>query len=74
MDVQAMINRFTQIAHMSEDPELLTCLSVLHFIDRDYDQAVTYFKSSLKLDPSNYSLWNKLGATLAHLGYPDEAI
>ena len=49
------------------DPELKvfihkkTCLAVLHFIDRDYDAAVEFFKSSLKADPSNYSLWNKLG-------------
>ena len=49
------------------DPELKvfihkkTCLAVLNFIDRDYDAAVEFFKSSLKADPSNYSLWNKLG-------------
>ncbi len=28
----------------------------------------------MKSDPTNYSLWNKLGAALAHLGKPDEAI
>lgn len=29
---------------------------------------------ALKYDDKNYSLWNKLGATLAHLGKPDDAI
>jgi peroxin-5 len=75
-NVENIINIFTQTSnsHNNSDPELLTVLSVLHFIDRDYDQAVHYFKASLKLDPSNYSLWNKLGATLAHLGHADEAM
>jgi len=35
---------------------------------------VGLFDRALKLDPSNYSLWNKMGASLAHLGRPDEAI
>ena len=32
------------------------------------------FKEALNLDPNNYSLWNKMGATLAHLGKADEAM
>ena len=28
----------------------------------------------MKFNPDNYSLWNKLGATLAHLGRTEEAI
>ena len=49
-------------------------MSVLHFIARDYDNSVVLFREALKYDNSNYSLWNKLGATLAHLGRADEAI
>lgn len=49
-------------------------MSVLHFIARDYENSVILFKEALKFDTSNYSLWNKLGATLAHLGRADEAI
>lgn len=49
-------------------------MSVLHFIARDYDNSVILFREALKFDNSNYSLWNKLGATLAHLGRADEAI
>jgi len=47
---------------------------VLHFIARDYESSVTLFREALKFDNSNYSLWNKLGATLAHLGRAEEAI
>lgn len=47
---------------------------MLYFIKRDYEIAVGLFDKALKIDSSNYSLWNKVGATLAHLGKPDEAI
>ena len=40
----------------------------------DYKNSVTLFNEALKHDPTNYSLWNKLGATLAHLGRTDEAM
>ena len=35
---------------------------------------MTLFRGALQFDNQNYSLWNKLGATLAHLGRVDEAI
>lgn len=50
------------------DPELLNSLAVLHFIGRNYDKSVELFRASLNFDKDNYTLWNKLGATLAHLG------
>jgi len=56
------------------DPELSTCLAVLYFVKRDYKASVNLFNEALQFDPNNYSLWNKLGATLAHLGRADEAI
>ena len=49
-------------------------LAVLYFIARDYEKGVILFREALKLDPENYSLYNKLGATLAHLGRADEAM
>lgn len=49
-------------------------MAVLFFISRDYKSSVNLFNEALKHDPSNYSLWNKLGATLAHLGRTEEAI
>ena len=32
------------------------------------------FREALAIEPDNYSLWNKLGATLAHLGKTEEAL
>ncbi|KAL4481441.1 hypothetical protein ABPG74_007530 [Tetrahymena malaccensis] len=57
-----------------QNPDLHVCLAVLQYISRDYQGSVESFREALKYDPSNYSLWNKLGATLAQLGKADEAI
>lgn len=56
------------------DSELHTSLALLNFISRDYTTSLYHFNEALKFDPKNYSLWNKLGATLAHLGKSNEAI
>ena len=56
------------------DPELHCSQAVLHFITRNYDYSLNHFNEALKYDPTNYSLWNKLGSTLAFLSKPSEAI
>ncbi len=84
-----MIELFSRAANLNpNDPDLLvniytykyiyaykqSCLAVLHFIARDYEKSLVCFRNALQFDTKNYSLWNKLGATLAHLGRADEAI
>lgn len=72
---QNMLQHFEQArASNPQDPELATSLAVLYFIARDYKASVSLFNEALKYDTNNYSLWNKLGATLAHLGRADEAV
>lgn len=50
----------------SEDPDLYTVLGVIFNLSRDYESAESAFQEALKRDPTNYSLWNKLGATQAN--------
>lgn len=54
--------------------DLHLALGVLHNLSRDFDRAVSCFKTALDLRDSDYSLWNKLGATLANSGRSGEAI
>lgn len=56
------------------DSELLIATGVLQHLGRDYDGAIASFRAALDLAPGDYSLWNKLGATLANHSHSGEAI
>jgi len=56
------------------DAELQVAMGVLHHLARQYDAAIAAFEGALKLQPQDYSLWNKLGATLANNARSSEAI
>lgn len=58
----------------SGDADLLTALGVAHNLGRNYDGAVAAFRRALELSPHDYSLWNKLGATLANSSRSAEAL
>jgi peroxin-5 len=73
----SLIKAFDDAAKMNPndpDPELLSAGAILFFIKREYEVAIDLFNRALNLDPTNYLLMNKVGATLAHLGRADEAI
>lgn len=69
---QNLINVFDQAIKIGgNDPDLYSAMAILFFIKRDYETAIELFNKALLLDPTNYLLLNKVGATLAHLGRAD---
>lgn len=71
-----VIDKFLKVQSMAgaPDPELSLSLGVMHFTAQDFEKALIFFKQASDLDPTNYSYWNKLGATYAHLKKPEESL
>lgn len=57
-----------------KDADIHIALGVLFNLGREYDAAVSSLRSALALQPRDYALWNKLGATLANSAHSSEAI
>eukprot|EP00548_Thalassiothrix_antarctica_P018206 CAMPEP_0194187236 /NCGR_PEP_ID=MMETSP0154-20130528/49960_1 /TAXON_ID=1049557 /ORGANISM="Thalassiothrix antarctica, Strain L6-D1" /LENGTH=534 /DNA_ID=CAMNT_0038906793 /DNA_START=126 /DNA_END=1727 /DNA_ORIENTATION=+ len=55
-------------------PEIHEALGVVYNVSRDYDAAVASFERALQDRPDDFSLWNKLGATLANSNRSQEAL
>lgn len=66
---------FVEASQMSpEDADVHIVLGVLYNLSREYDKAIESFQTALKLRPTDYSLWNKLGATQANSVQSADAI
>lgn len=66
----------TAMEHDPTDAQVHEALGVVYNVSRDYDAAISSFQKALELSSSqqSYSLWNKLGATLANANRSDEAL
>merc|ERR1711959_250469 len=65
---------FTRAAKIVPDePEPFIILGVLCVIKSDYEAAIRHMKSALENDPSDYTLWNKLGAVQTHSSQREQA-
>jgi len=64
-------------AQADADADIFIALGVLQHLQgspEGYARAIGSFEQALNLQPNQYSLWNKLGATLANDKRPHEAI
>ena len=56
------------------DADVHAVSGVLAHLSRSYDEAIASFNAALDINPQDYSLWNKLGATQANSARSAEAM
>lgn len=70
----AVIDIFKRAAAGSTDADIHVVLGVLYHLTRDFEASLASFEMALRQRPNDYSLWNKIGVTLANGSRSAEAL
>merc|ERR1719253_1550795 len=76
MDLQGhVVDLFERAVQQNPlDADTHVALAVVQHIRHNYDAAVSLFKQAAAIAPGKFTVWNKLGATLANSGKPQAAL
>lgn len=71
-----MIKKFNRLAESlpEHDAKLELIRGLLYYAEDDFDKTIECFKESLKINPNDEVMWNRLGASLANSNKPEDAI
>ena len=73
-EVQRLLLQVLGMGGGEDDASVLEALGVVYNVSRDYEAAVDAFTKAVALQPTNYQLYNRLGATLANCNQSDQAL
>jgi len=78
---EKLVNCLIEMATMAHevgiqtiDADVQVALAVLLNTSEDYEKALDCFKAALEVRPTDWVLYNRVGATLANSGKPEEAL